>query len=86
MWHAVSHDMDKGGCMQPWLNAMDANGGGMISKDEFMKAHEAMFDKISDPQERHGVGQGYADPDDATAHVAARDERQQDDARRQDDE
>jgi hypothetical protein len=25
---------------------MDSNGDGMISKDEFMKHHEAMFDKM----------------------------------------
>jgi EF hand len=28
------------------MKAIDANGDGMISKDEFMKHHEAMFDKM----------------------------------------
>lgn len=48
---AFSQDMNEGGCMQPQIKAMDVNGDGMISKDEFMKAHEAMFDKISKTQD-----------------------------------
>ncbi len=28
------------------MKKMDANGDGMISKDEFMKHHEAMWDKM----------------------------------------
>lgn len=28
------------------MKMMDANGDGMISKDEFMKYHEMMFDKM----------------------------------------
>lgn len=31
------------------MTKMDANGDGMISKDEFMKAHEAMFDRMKGP-------------------------------------
>ena len=29
------------------MKAMDANGDGMISKDEYMKWHEARFDRMS---------------------------------------
>lgn len=41
-----------GGDMQGMMNmmrhmqTMDANGDGMLSKDEFMKTHEAMFDSM----------------------------------------
>ena len=43
----LSHDMDKNGCMQSQIEVMGVNGDGMISRDEFMKAHEAMFGKMS---------------------------------------
>ena len=32
--------------MEMDMKAMDMNGDGMISKDEFMKYHEAMYDKM----------------------------------------
>lgn len=32
------------------MKMMDANGDGMISKDEFMKAHETMYDKMKKNQ------------------------------------
>lgn len=37
--------MDKQGQGQG-MNMMGANGDGMVSKEEFMKHHEAMFDKM----------------------------------------
>lgn len=42
---AFAHPQHKGeGEMM--MKMMDANGDGMISKDEFMKAHEKMWDKM----------------------------------------
>lgn len=32
--------------MSTHMQGMDANGDGMLSKEEFMKAHEAMFDAM----------------------------------------
>lgn len=32
--------------MDSKMSTMDANKDGMVSKDEFMKAHEAMFDRM----------------------------------------
>lgn len=32
--------------MDGMMSRMDANSDGMISKEEFMKAHEAMFDQM----------------------------------------
>lgn len=43
--HARHHGAGHGGMM----TSMDANGDGMLSKDEFMKAHEAMFDRMKGP-------------------------------------
>jgi hypothetical protein len=34
------------GNMMMGMNKMDVNGDGMLSKDEFMKSHEAMFDMM----------------------------------------
>lgn len=41
---AANDDNKSGGMMG--MNKMDANGDNMISKDEFMKAHETMFDQM----------------------------------------
>ena len=35
------------------MNSMDANGDGMISKDEFIKAHEAKWDEL--PKNKDGL-------------------------------
>ena len=36
----------KEGMGMQMMRAMDTNGDGMISRDEFMKHHEAMYDKM----------------------------------------
>ena len=38
--------MNMGMGMKMNLKMMDTNGDGMVSKDEFMKYHEAMYDKM----------------------------------------
>jgi hypothetical protein len=38
--------MDMHGDMKMDMKMMDANGDGMISKEEFMKHHEMMYDKM----------------------------------------
>lgn len=35
-----------GGQMMMSMKTMDGNGDGLVSKDEFMKSHEAMFDAM----------------------------------------
>jgi hypothetical protein len=37
------------GMMGGMMQKMDADGDGMLSKEEFMKAHEAMFDRMKGP-------------------------------------
>jgi hypothetical protein len=37
------------GMMGGMMMKMDANADGMLSKDEFMQAHEAMFDRMKGP-------------------------------------
>ncbi len=37
------------GMMGSMMTKMDTNGDGMLSKDEFMKGHEAMFDRMKGP-------------------------------------
>jgi len=45
-----SHDMSSGHSMMgSMMMKMDTNGDGMLSKDEFMKGHEAMFDRMKGP-------------------------------------
>lgn len=40
-------DMQSGqGMMGNMMKKMDANGDGMLSKDEFMTSHEQMFDRM----------------------------------------
>jgi len=43
---------------------MDANGDGKVTREEFMKGHEAMFDKIDQN------GDGVIDPAERAAHMA----------------
>lgn len=43
---AVADNMKCHDDMSMHMKAMDTNGDGMISKDEFMKGHEAMWDKM----------------------------------------
>lgn len=51
---AFSHDMaQQNDCMQMQMKSMDTNGDGMISQDEYMKAHEAMWDKM--PKNSQGM-------------------------------
>ncbi|MFT5534417.1 MAG: hypothetical protein ACI8WM_002299 [Burkholderiaceae bacterium] len=45
--------MDKGGKHTAMMKEMDANGDGMISKEEFMKHHEKMFDAM--PKNKDGL-------------------------------
>jgi hypothetical protein len=43
-------DMKSGdGMMASMMMKMDTNGDGMLSKEEFMKGHEAMFDSMKGP-------------------------------------
>jgi len=37
------------GMMGGMMMQMDTNGDGMLSKEEFMKGHEAMFDRMKGP-------------------------------------
>ncbi len=41
------------GGMAKHMRAMDSNRDGMISKEEFMKAHEAMFDSMKKNERGH---------------------------------
>lgn len=68
-------DMSSGhGMMGSMMMKMDTNGDGMLSKDEFMKGHEAMFERMKGPngmislkdigKKDHGdmMGQGHQMP------------------------
>ena len=52
------HDMSSGHVgmgmksEQAMMTKMDTNGDGMLSKDEFMKGHEIMFDRMKGPDGR----------------------------------
>ena len=37
------------GMMGSMMMKMDTNGDGMLSKEEFLKGHEAMFDRMKGP-------------------------------------
>lgn len=37
--------------MMKHMKAMDSNGDGMVSKDEFMKSHEAMYEMLKKNKE-----------------------------------
>ena len=43
------HGRHHGGGHGQMMARMDANGDGMLSKEEFMRAHEAMFDRMKGP-------------------------------------
>ena len=49
---AFAHDMKHDG-MHKGMEAMDANGDGMISKDEFMNFHQATWDAM--PKNKDGM-------------------------------
>ena len=42
----AADNMKPGAGMKMDMKTMDRNGDGMVSKDEFMKHHEAMYDKM----------------------------------------
>jgi len=53
----------KGGEGKCGMSRMDANGDGNVTKEEFMKGHEAMFEKIDQN------GDGVIDPEERGAHM-----------------
>ena len=42
-------DMHSGQDMMMQMRQFDSNGDGMLSKEEFMKAHEMMFERMKGP-------------------------------------
>ena len=54
---------DKGAEGKCGMGRMDADGDGKVTKDEFMKGHEAMFDKIDTN------GDGVIDAGERAAHM-----------------
>jgi len=55
---------DKGGAGKCGMGRMDADGDGNVTREEFMKGHEAMFDKIDTN------GDGVIDPAERAAHMS----------------
>ena len=55
---------DKGAEGKCGMGRMDADGDGKVTREEFMKGHEAMFDKIDTN------GDGVIDDDERAAHTA----------------
>lgn len=55
---------DKGAEGKCGMGRMDADGDGKVTREEFMKGHEAMFDKIDTN------GDGVIDADERAAHMA----------------
>jgi Ca2+-binding EF-hand superfamily protein len=47
--HGMGGMKSEHGMMGSMMMKMDTNGDGMLSKDEFMKGHEAMFDRMKGP-------------------------------------
>ena len=50
---AFAHDDAKHDRMHSHMASMDTNGDGMISKEEFMAFHQAMWDKL--PKNKDGM-------------------------------
>jgi len=51
---AFAHEgKDGDAMMEQHMKAMDTNGDGMISRDEFMKFHESMWDRM--PKDANGM-------------------------------
>ena len=55
---------DKGGAGKCGMGRMDADGDGNVTREEFMKGHEAMFDKIDTN------GDGVIDSAERAAHMS----------------
>jgi hypothetical protein len=49
----ADHDSDRKAMQSAMMSAIDANGDGLISKDEFMNFHAAMWDKL--PKDKNGM-------------------------------
>jgi hypothetical protein len=49
----ADHDADRKTKQSAMMSAIDANGDGLISKDEFMNFHAAMWDKL--PKDKDGM-------------------------------
>lgn len=47
--HGHTEMVSEHGMMGSMMKNMDTNGDGMLSKEEFMKGHETMFDRMKGP-------------------------------------